>query len=161
MVISNILIFVPVSPFGVVKKSQTPRSNAFLRSDSDGFSWGKNVGCGEGGPHLIHVFFIVFCDPHVFLPGDFSRFVMFYRSPALTMRRCLRKVQAARASMCTKKGREVLLKVEQTGLDSQDSKHGRRRWIASRWMFFLMLSGPSAWQIHHLVASRIISSRQI
>ena len=95
------------------------------------------------------------------LPADFSRFVMFYRSPALTMRRCLRKVQAARASMCTKKGGEVLLKVEQTRLDSQDSKHGRRRWIASRWMFFLMLSGPSAWQIHHLVASRIISSCQL
>ena len=86
------------------------RVQCFLGSDSDGFSWGKNVGCGEGGPHLIHMYPRSWWGP---LPADFSRFVMFYRSPALTMRRCLRKVQAARASMCTKKGGEVLLKVEQ------------------------------------------------
>ena len=31
--------------------------------------------------------------------------------------------------------------------------------MASRWMFSLMISRPFAWQIHHLVASRIISFR--
>lgn len=130
-----------------------------MGSDSDGFSWGKNVGCGEGGPHLIHMYPRSPWGP---LPADFSRFVMFYRSPALTMRRCLRKVQAARASMCTKKGGEVLLKVEQNR--TRFTRFQTRKETVDSFkmdVFFLMLSGPSAWQILHLVASRIISSRHL
>ena len=87
---------------------------------------------------------------------------MFYRSPALTMRRCLRKVQAARASMCTKKGGEVLLKVEQNR--TRFTRFQTRKETVDSFkmdVFFLMLSGPSAWQILHLVASRIISSRHL